>query len=248
MPCCGRWRGRPMRTFEVVVADDGSKAATAELIEAWKAKIGHRVEHVWHEDQGFRAAEIRNRAILASRGAYCIFLDGDCIVRPDFVAIHRRLAEPGWFVTGNRILLSRELTAKVLREKISPETWSLRGWSLNVAWRRQSSVGAAVAAAWTFAPAAPAAPGAARAHAIWPSGDPISIAWMASMQTIAAGARKTPISSCACCTPACAARTGISPPASSIFGMPRPIVHGCPTMNASSPASSPATGSARDAA
>jgi len=120
--------------FEVVVADDGSKAATAEPIAAWKAKIGHRVEHVWHEDHGFRAAEIRNRAILASRGAYCIFLDGDCIVRPDFVAIHRRLAEPGWFVTGNRILLSRELTAKVLREKLTPETWTFAGW-LAERWR-----------------------------------------------------------------------------------------------------------------
>ena len=114
--------------FEVVVADDGSKAATAKLIEGWKAKIGHRVEHVWHEDRGFRAAEIRNRAILAARGAYCIFLDGDCIVRREFVAIHRRLAEPGRFVTGNRILLSRDLTAKVLREKISPETWSFGAW------------------------------------------------------------------------------------------------------------------------
>ena len=39
-------------------------------------------------------------------------------MRPDFVATHRRLAEPGCFVTGNRILLSRELTAKVLREKL----------------------------------------------------------------------------------------------------------------------------------
>ena len=68
--------------------------------------------HVWHEDRGFRAAEIRNRAILAARGSYCIFLDGDCIARPDFVATHRRLAEPGWFVTGNRILLSRALTAQ----------------------------------------------------------------------------------------------------------------------------------------
>jgi glycosyltransferase involved in cell wall biosynthesis len=114
--------------FEVVVADDGSKPATAKMIEGWKAQIGHRVEHVWHEDRGFRAAEIRNRAILAARGAYCIFLDGDCIVRPDFVATHRRLAEPGWFVTGNRILLSRELTSRVLREKISPETWNIGGW------------------------------------------------------------------------------------------------------------------------
>ena len=114
--------------FEVVVADDGSKDATADLIEAWKGKLGRGLDHVWHEDKGFRAAEIRNRAILASRGGYCIFLDGDCIVRPDFVAIHRRLAEPGWFVTGNRVLLSRELTAKMLREKLSPETWSLGEW------------------------------------------------------------------------------------------------------------------------
>jgi glycosyltransferase involved in cell wall biosynthesis len=116
------------RNFEVVVADDGSTAATGQLVEAWKAKIGHRMDRVWHEDRGFRAAEIRNRAILASRGAYCIFLDGDCIVRPDFVATHRRLAEPGYFVTGNRILLSPELTALVLREGLTPESWSFGRW------------------------------------------------------------------------------------------------------------------------
>jgi len=114
--------------FEVVVADDGSRPATAKLIAAWRAKVGHRVMHVWQEDRGFRAAEIRNHAVLASRGAYCIFLDGDCIVRPDFVAIHRRLAEPGAFVTGNRILLSRELTDKVLRENLSPEAWIFTRW------------------------------------------------------------------------------------------------------------------------
>jgi glycosyltransferase involved in cell wall biosynthesis len=114
--------------FEVVVADDGSGPATAALVEAWKAKIGRRLEHVWHADSGFRAAEIRNRAILMARGAYCIFLDGDCIVRPDFVAAHRRLAKPGWFVTGNRVLLSPELTMGVLREKLTPENWTLPRW------------------------------------------------------------------------------------------------------------------------
>lgn len=114
--------------FEVVVADDGSRPATAKTIDDWRAKIGHRIEHVWHEDQGFRAAEIRNRAILASRGSYCIFLDGDCIVRPDFVATHRHLAERGSFVTGNRILLSSGLTAKVLAENLPPEVWSFAKW------------------------------------------------------------------------------------------------------------------------
>src|SRR5450631_696963 len=114
--------------FEVIVADDGSTAATAAVIDVWKGKVGRRLDRVWHEDRGFRAAEIRNRAILASRGAYCIFLDGDCIVRPDFVATHRRLAEAGCFVTGNRILLSRDLTADVLRGKLTPESWSFGRW------------------------------------------------------------------------------------------------------------------------
>ena len=114
--------------FEVVVADDGSEPGTAQLVEAWKAKVGHRVEHVWHPDAGFRAAEIRNRAVLVSRGAYCIFLDGDCIVRSDFVATHRALAERGAFVTGNRVLLSPQLTVKVLSEKLTPENWNLARW------------------------------------------------------------------------------------------------------------------------
>lgn len=114
--------------FQVVVADDGSAAATRQLVDGWKARLGHRLDHVWHEDKGFRAAEIRNRAILVSHGAYCVFLDGDCIVRPDFVTTHRRLAQAGRFVTGNRILLSAVLTAKVLRDKLVPETWSFADW------------------------------------------------------------------------------------------------------------------------
>jgi glycosyltransferase involved in cell wall biosynthesis len=117
------------RNFEVVVADDGSGPATAALIGSWKPKIGHPLYHVWQERNGFRAAEIRNRAISASRGEYCIFLDGDCIARRDFVAVHRKLAERGWFVTGNRILLSEDLTATILRERLDPETWSYRSWT-----------------------------------------------------------------------------------------------------------------------
>jgi glycosyltransferase involved in cell wall biosynthesis len=116
------------RDFEVLVADDGSGPATAALIESWKGRLPQPLRHVWHDDRGFRAAEIRNRAILVSRGAYCVFLDGDCIVRPHFVAMHRRLSEPGWFVTGNRALLSRALTEAVLRDRLEPESWDLAAW------------------------------------------------------------------------------------------------------------------------
>jgi glycosyltransferase involved in cell wall biosynthesis len=116
------------RDVEVVVADDGSGPATANLIESWKGRLGLPLRHVWHEDRGFRAAEIRNAAVASSRGAYCLFLDADCIARADFVAVHRRLAEQGWFVAGNRALLSRALTERVLRERLEPELWSAAAW------------------------------------------------------------------------------------------------------------------------
>src|SRR5713226_8492952 len=116
------------RGFEVVVADDGSGPATAGLVERWQPRLGVPLSHVWQVDRGFRAAEIRNRAILGCRGDYCVFLDGDCIARPDFIAAHRHLAEPRWFVTGNRVLLSPVLTAAVLHDGLRPETWNASEW------------------------------------------------------------------------------------------------------------------------
>ena len=89
-------------------------AATRDLVRTWAAKLDIPLRHVWQEDRGFRLAEIRNRAIAASAGDYLIFLDGDCMARPDFVAAHRALAEPGFFVGGNRVLLSRQLTEDIL--------------------------------------------------------------------------------------------------------------------------------------
>jgi glycosyltransferase involved in cell wall biosynthesis len=125
------------RNFEVIVADDGSGPQTAALVESWTARLGAPLRHVWQEHRGFRAGEIRNRAILASRGSYCVFLDGDCITRPDFVAAHRRLAECGWFLAGNRVLLSAAYTSKILRGDAAGEVWALRNL---IALRRQGDI------------------------------------------------------------------------------------------------------------
>lgn len=118
------------RNFEVLVADDGSGPATRAVVERHVSRIGVPLLHVWHEDKGFRLAEIRNRAIRECRGDICIFLDGDCIPRPGFVAAHRRLAEPGWFVAGNRVLLSQRLTDRILRDGLTPETWTVADFAM----------------------------------------------------------------------------------------------------------------------
>jgi len=118
------------RNFEIVVADDGSGQQTRDMIRAWMPQLGVPLKHVWQEDCGFRLAEIRNRAIAASAGRYLIFLDGDCLARENFVALHRRLAEPGYFVGGNRVLLSKRLSEDVLAHDLPAETWDLGTWAV----------------------------------------------------------------------------------------------------------------------
>ena len=112
------------RNFEIVIADDGSRPDTARVVDGWTSRLKLPLKYVRHEHRGFRGGEIRNRGIRASAGEICIFLDGDCLASADFIAAHRRLYQPGWFVTGNRILLSRELTDAVLARGLTPETWN----------------------------------------------------------------------------------------------------------------------------
>lgn len=95
---------------EVIVADDGSVPDTGEMVHRLKKDSPYPLHHVWQEDKGFRAAKIRNKAILESRGDYLIFLDGDCVPGKHFIADHHKLAEKGYFFQGKRILVKRFLT------------------------------------------------------------------------------------------------------------------------------------------
>lgn len=117
------------RGFEVMIADDGSRDDTRALIEAQAPGFVVPVSHVWQEDRGFRAGAARNRAALRARGDYLIFLDGDCVPRPEFIVNHRKLAEPGWMVAGNRILLSEAFTRQVLADQTPIHSWTSAEWS-----------------------------------------------------------------------------------------------------------------------
>ncbi len=113
------------KNFEIIIADDGSTANTKEMIAALKQRSPVPLTHVWQPDDGFRAAMARNRGTLAARGDYVIFLDGDCIPQPDFIAQHRKLSRPGYLVSGSRILMSPELTQRILAGEVDLRTASL---------------------------------------------------------------------------------------------------------------------------
>ena len=121
------------RQFEIVVADDGSRPDTGDVVKRAQATLPVPLSHVWQEDTGFRLAAVRNRATARARGEYLIYLDGDCIVRRHFVRSHRDLAEPGWCLTGGRVLLSEAFTRAVLADGIAIEDWSVAGAAIAAA-------------------------------------------------------------------------------------------------------------------
>ena len=114
--------------FEIIIADDGSTSETKYLIEATQNHFPVKITHLWQEDQGFRKTRILNQAIEVSRGEYLVFLDGDCIVQPDFVAEHRKLSQAGFLITGSRVLLSDRLSKQLL----SWEHWSHKRFMSNL--------------------------------------------------------------------------------------------------------------------
>ncbi len=99
--------GQSERPQEVIIADDGSTEETRRLVARWASAQPCRCEHVWQEQKGFRRARILNLAIAQTRAEYLVFLDGDTVPHPRFVADHRELAQPGQFVQGHRALVER---------------------------------------------------------------------------------------------------------------------------------------------
>lgn len=102
---------------EVLIADDGSRADTRELIESYAKDFSCELRHIWHEDKGFRAAHIRNRAIESARGDYIIIIDGDIVLDSRFIAEHLRFAKRGVVLQGSRVILDSHQTQAILSAK-----------------------------------------------------------------------------------------------------------------------------------
>ena len=102
---------------EVVIADDGSTFETKEIIAKFQKDSDLNIIHSWHEDNGFRVARARNKAIVKSSGDYIILIDGDTILHSRFIQDHINNAEPGYFIQGSRILLTDNKTKQIIRNQ-----------------------------------------------------------------------------------------------------------------------------------
>jgi len=122
--------------YEVLIADDGSTTETKTILHELAPTLPYMLKHCWQEDDGFRVARARNLAIVSSTSDYLIFLDGDCVPLVNFVENHRDLAELGWFVAGNRVLLNRCFTNLILEKHITIYNYKFHHWVMQYLNRR----------------------------------------------------------------------------------------------------------------
>jgi len=99
--------------LEILVADDGSRPETGELVRSWKTRMPVPLVHVWHEDRGYRKTRICNLATLESSGERLVFLDGDSVPHSRWVEDHALAHARADVLCGRRVKLGPMLTSRL---------------------------------------------------------------------------------------------------------------------------------------
>jgi len=135
-------RRQSFSEFEVIIADDGSGPKIGELVNAQRKVSPFPVNHLWHQDEGFRKNAMLNKAIQASQTDYAVFIDGDCIPHHEFLSDHWSHRREKALLCGRRVNLGRLISDSLSLhdiqsgkfERLSSRLWldGLFGRSTNV--------------------------------------------------------------------------------------------------------------------
>ena len=128
------YEAQDTKNFELIIADDGSRKETYDMLQRITPQLSFQVKHVWHEDKGFRKCDILNKGILAAQADYLLFSDGDCIPRKDFVSTHLCLRRKGRFLSGGYHKLSMDLSKDITKDDI------LSGRCFDLQWMRGKGI------------------------------------------------------------------------------------------------------------
>lgn len=122
------------KEFELLVADDGSREETKNLIESLQKQVSYSLVHVWQEDDGFQKSRILNKAIMSSKADYIVMSDGDCIPRKDFLTVHYRKRRKHRFLSGGYFMLPMETSIAIKKEDI------LSGRAFQISWLKKNGL------------------------------------------------------------------------------------------------------------
>ncbi|MCR5050886.1 MAG: glycosyltransferase [Paludibacteraceae bacterium] len=98
--------------FELILSEDGNDKQMADFIQRYD--FPWVMQHLTQEDKGWRKELALNRAVMAAKNDWLIFIDGDCVLHPKFVEWHCRYRQRGVMLAGKRIKLSPELSERCI--------------------------------------------------------------------------------------------------------------------------------------
>lgn len=102
---------------EVIIADDGSRENTKELIQEFQKNFPVPLHHIWHKDDKNQKPAIMNKAIASSKFDYIIEIDGDIIMHKDFVKDHLSLSEKNVYLYGSRVNIQKNYLETLFKNK-----------------------------------------------------------------------------------------------------------------------------------
>lgn len=115
---------------EVIISEDCQSEEMRDYINIAKDKYKDLdITHLFQEDIGWRKNKALNRAILASKYEYLIFIDGDCVPFDNFIENHVMQAEKKIVLSGKRVELGENITNQIRSRRLSVSKLTKNYWS-----------------------------------------------------------------------------------------------------------------------
>src|SRR6185369_6918878 len=86
---------------------------TPDVVRQFAHSVNFPVQFTTHPHGAFQLARSRNEGVAASTAPYILFLDGDCLLPPDHVAIHLARRRPGVVRAGTFVRLNESTSARI---------------------------------------------------------------------------------------------------------------------------------------
>lgn len=107
------------REFEVIISEDGESEEMRQFLDS--NSFDFSITHLTQEDVGWRKNQALNRAILAAKADWLVFIDGDCVLHPRFMEFHWKLRGENMILAGKRIKLDEETSQLLLNGQVKLE-------------------------------------------------------------------------------------------------------------------------------
>lgn len=102
--------------FEVIVSEDAEHEDMARFVASYPFLQSH--QHLTQPDTGWRKELALNRAVVAAKSDWLVFIDGNCLLHPRFMEEHIRMAAPDVVLAGKRVRLPQLLTERLLTNQM----------------------------------------------------------------------------------------------------------------------------------